>query len=96
MKKLETNEFSGWREKLDSLTSLPGERMPDHAMLWEKLEARLTKAPVKKQFPWHWIAAACLALAVLLPVIRYGNKPGRSTEVVTKQPVSDESSEVRN
>jgi len=63
-----------WKNKLEDVDSLFGETLPDKNNAWEKLHARLHEEPRRKGFAWYWVAAACLLLAVIIPVITMNKK----------------------
>ncbi len=68
------NDFH-WKNKLESLESLPGERLDKEAS-WEKLHSRLRKSRNGKRALWYWAAAACLLLALLTPWFLLNKKEG--------------------
>ncbi|MBE7169391.1 MAG: hypothetical protein INR73_02310 [Williamsia sp.] len=55
-----------WRDKLNGLSSLPGEAQLDKAAGWQQLHERLHAAPKKKQKTVYWMAAACLLGVMIL------------------------------
>lgn len=54
-----------WKERLEQLTSLPGDESADLENAWAKLEARLHARPAQKSRHWQW-AVACLVFSFIL------------------------------
>ena len=57
-----------WKNKLEDTDDLSA-KMPDKNVAWEKLHNRLRKNQNSKKFMWHWSAAACLLLALFVPLM---------------------------
>lgn len=57
-------------DKLDGLSSLPGEASFNKAAAWDRLQLRMAPQPSKKRVGWYWwAAAACILLVALLPFL---------------------------
>lgn len=57
-------------DKLDGLSSLPGEASFNKAAAWERLQHRMEQQQPKKRVLWYWwAAAACILLIALLPFL---------------------------
>jgi hypothetical protein len=69
------DEIYHWKNELAGLEQLPGEEGVDKNRLWEKLHDRLREKPARKKAGWYWMAAACLLLAVALPVVLHHKHP---------------------
>ena len=70
------NDFH-WKNKLEDAESLSGETLTDNNAAWEKLHARLSEKPRRIRAAWYWSAAACLLLAVIIPMMTATKKqPG--------------------
>lgn len=58
-----------WRNNLEDADGLSAEILPDKNAAWEKLQSRLGEKIKPKKFITYWAAAACLLLAILVPLI---------------------------
>ena len=63
------DEFFSWRSRLGPPDALPEQGLDNRDLTWEKLAARLEKAPARRRLPAYRIAAACLLL-LLIPAAR--------------------------
>ncbi len=62
------NDFH-WKNKLEDEGSLSRETLTDKNAAWEKLHSRLRQKPNRIRALWYWAAAACLLLAIIIPVM---------------------------
>src|SRR5450755_2342791 len=69
------NNAFHWKNKLEEMESLPDETFNKEAA-WEKLHQRMQGKPLNKRAVWYWAAAACLLLALLIPLLFLENKKG--------------------
>jgi len=67
------NDPFGWKNKLESLTGLPGEAAPGKDAAWEKLQERLQQKPRRNRVAWYWAAAGIL-LACIIPLLTANKK----------------------
>jgi len=72
------NSSDNWRSKLEDLDSLTTETGFDKNAAWENLYARLGGKKSRKKAIWYWVAAACILLALTIPVIFSRNEIDRS------------------
>src|SRR5882757_1268280 len=69
----ETNsEHDHWKDRLEQLSSLPGEIWTDKDASWERLYDRLKHEPARRINPLYWKAAASvlLILGISLLIVR--------------------------
>ena len=67
------NNNIDWKDKLDGLESLPGEKFNKEAS-WEKLYARLQSKSKSKKMIWYWLAAACLFFGLFISIFLSNKK----------------------
>ena len=67
------NDFH-WKNKLEDVSNLSGETLTDKNAAWEKLHSRLRQNPRHIGPAWYWAAAACLLLAILVPLMTANKK----------------------
>lgn len=58
-----------WKNKLEDTNGLSAETLSDKNAAWEKLHNRLRENPNSKKVVWYWVAAACLLLAIFIPLM---------------------------
>ena len=73
-----------WKSKLDEMGSLPGETFNKEAA-WEKLHERIQGKSANKSIVWYWAAAACLLMALIIPLLFLTNK--KESVIVKNNPV---------
>jgi hypothetical protein len=78
------NNTPNWKQKLDSLGSLPGEEVRDKNALWEKLHERFDGKRRKKQSAWYWAAAACVAFALMISLFFSNRNNQQSNTSIVK------------
>ena len=81
------NNLKPWKDKLEALEKLPGDGF-DKAASWEKLYGRLNKKEPRKKLRWFWIAAACLAFALIISMFLFKNTPDKITASAKKSATS--------
>ena len=59
------NNITHWRNQLEALDSLPGERLVDKDAAWENLYNRLREKPRLNNAAWYW-AAACVLIGMTI------------------------------
>jgi hypothetical protein len=67
------NNNIDWKDKLDELESLAGEKF-NKEVSWEKLHARLQSKPKTKKMIWYWLAAACLFFGLFISIFLSNKK----------------------
>jgi hypothetical protein len=82
------NNPEDWRSKLGALHNLPGETVIDENASWEKLHDRLRKKKSSKKIIGYWLAAACLLLVLMIPLLHSIQKDQvlAKTETLHQQP----------
>ncbi len=58
-----------WKNKLEDADGLSAETLSDKNATWEKLHNRLRENSKPKKVVWYWAAAACLLMAVVIPLM---------------------------
>ena len=78
------NDFY-WKNKLEDVSSLPDAVLTDKDSTWGKLHNRLhtRRRDVKKT--WYWMAAACLMLAIIIPVTMYNKEHAIAVKNITEK-----------
>ncbi|MEO8853755.1 MAG: hypothetical protein ABI359_08250 [Ginsengibacter sp.] len=66
------NNIQSWKLKLESLDSSPGDAAYNKNEGWAKLYVRLSDKKRRKNKTWIWFAAACIFLALMIPLF-YSN-----------------------
>ncbi len=69
-------ESSGLKNKLEELSTLPGESPMDKNLAWDKLHLLLHKSQNRNIKIWYWAAAACLVISLIMASILETNKTG--------------------
>jgi hypothetical protein len=80
-----------WKNKLEEISNLPGETLVDKNAAWEKLHNRLQQKPRRKRVVWYWAAAACLLIAMVIPILKKNSKQVETVKTAPAKtlPVND-------
>ena len=62
-----------WKDRLEDSNNLSAETLSDKNAAWEKLHNRLRENSNSKKAVWYRAAAACLLLAILIPLMLVHN-----------------------
>ncbi len=73
-----------WKDKLEDVEHLSTVTLQDKNAAWEKLHSRLHQKPHRNRAVWYWTAAACLLIAIIVPLITANKK---QAEIVTNNTV---------
>jgi uncharacterized protein GlcG (DUF336 family) len=76
------NSRAGWKSKLDELSCIPDETLPDEDASWQKLHARLQQKKRSNKTVWYWAAAVLLPILMLVIWIN----SGKEADIALKQP----------
>jgi hypothetical protein len=63
-----------WKNKLEDAEDLSMIILQDKNAAWEKLHSRLHQPPRRIKAIWYWAAAACLLIAMLVPMLTANKK----------------------
>jgi len=79
------NSNIDWKNKLDELEGLAGEKFNKEAS-WEKLHNRLQSKSKNKKIIWYWLAAACLFFALFISFFLPNKKENGLVQKKTNTP----------
>ena len=70
----ENQDNINWKNKLEQAEGLSGEILADKNAAWEKLHSRLQPKPRRIRVVWYWAAAACIFIALMIPLLTANKK----------------------